>query len=122
MADTVDDLSAPLGQRTARKRRFRLPFNAMQLLAVLLGLFLAAFAGFAVFHHNPMGGEPVARIALNQPKPMDDKAAPAPERDTKATPKQEPAAGDRKTVTIIDGSSGARHNVEIGAGNPAEKA
>jgi uncharacterized protein len=122
MADTVDDLSAPLGQRTARKRRFRLPFTAMQLLAVLLGLFLAVFAGFAIFNHNPMGGEPIARIVLNEPKPSDDKAAPAPERGTKAAPKQEPATGDRKTVTIIDGSSGARHNVEIGAGDAAEKA
>jgi len=128
MADTVDDLSAPLGQKTARKRRFRLPFTAMQLLAVLLGLFLAAFAGFAIFNHNPMGGEPIARIALNQPKPSDDnkpsddKPAPAPERGTKAAPKQEPAAGDRKTVTIIDGSSGTRHNVEIGTGDAVEKA
>ena len=122
MADTVDDLSAPLGQKIARKRRFRLPFTAMQLLAVLLGLFLAAFAGFAIFSHNPMGGEPIARIALNQPKPSDDKPAAAPDHAAKVEPKQEPATGDRKTVTIIDGSSGARHNVEIGAGDAADKA
>jgi uncharacterized protein len=123
MADTVDDLSAPLGQKAARKRRLRLPFSAMQLLAVLLGLFLAVFAGFAIFDHNPLGGEPIARIALNQLRPSEDKAAapPAPEQTTKAAPKQEPA-GDHKTVTIIDGSSGARHNVEIGASDPAEKA
>jgi polysaccharide deacetylase 2 family uncharacterized protein YibQ len=123
MADTVDDLSAPLGQKTARKRRLRLPFGAMQLLAVLLGLFLAVFAGFAIFSHNPLGGEPIARITLNQPPPPDDKAAAAPalEQSAKAAPKQEPA-NDHKTITIIDGSSGARHNVEIGAGDPAEKA
>jgi uncharacterized protein len=121
MADTVDDLSAPLGQKTARKRRFRLPINAMQVLATLLGLFLAAFAGFAIFSHNPMGGEPIARIALNPPKPTEEKAAPAPEAGMKAAPKQEPPASDRKTVTIIDGSSGARHNVEIGAGDAVER-
>ena len=38
MADTVDDLSAPLGQKAERRKRsFRLPFTAMQALASLLG-------------------------------------------------------------------------------------
>ena len=65
MAETADDLSTPLGQETARrKRRFRLPFTGIQALAVLLGLFLAVFAGFAIFNDNPLGGEPMARIAL----------------------------------------------------------
>ena len=36
----------------------------MQALAVLLGLFLLAFAGFAIFNKDPLGGEPVAHIAL----------------------------------------------------------
>ena len=65
MAETADDLSAPLGQKTVRaKRRFRLPFTGMQVLAVLLGLFLVIFAGFALFNANPFGGEPIVRIAL----------------------------------------------------------
>ncbi len=42
MTEAADELSAPLGQKTGRgKRRFRLPFTAMQALAVLLGLFLS---------------------------------------------------------------------------------
>ena len=36
----------------------------MQALAVLLGLFLVTFAGFAIFNDNPLGGEPIARVAL----------------------------------------------------------
>ena len=65
MADAVDDLSAPLGQKTERrKRRFRLPFTAMQALAGLLGLFLLTFIGFALFGDNPLGGEPVAHVAI----------------------------------------------------------
>ena len=68
MAETADDLSAPLGQKTERsKRRFRLPFTGMQALAVLLGLFLVAFAAVALFTDNPLGGEPVAQIALRNP-------------------------------------------------------
>jgi polysaccharide deacetylase 2 family uncharacterized protein YibQ len=123
MADAADDLSTPLGQTTRRrKRHFRPPFTALQALAVLLGLFLAAFAGFAIFTDNPLGGEPIAHVALRQTAPTDNKAAPEPEHGTeqaaKAAPKQ---PGEQKTVTIIDGSSGARHDVVIGDGT-ADKA
>jgi hypothetical protein len=41
MPETLDELSAPLGQNTAaRKRRSRLPFTAMQAFAFVLGLSL----------------------------------------------------------------------------------
>ena len=54
MTETADELSTPLGQEKApRKRRFRLPFTAMQALAVLLGLFLTGFATLALFTDNP---------------------------------------------------------------------
>ena len=76
MTETADELSTPLGQKTERKkRRFRLPFTAMQALAVLLGLFLVAFLGVALFTDNPLGGEPVARIALRKAPAADEKAA-----------------------------------------------
>jgi hypothetical protein len=122
MDDTVDDLSAPLGQNMERrKRRFRLPFTAMQALASLLGLFLLTFIGFALFNDNPLGGEPVARVALGE-KATGEKApamAAGPgEHGEKAAPK--PAErGEHKTVTIIDGSSGKRQDVLVGGG--AEK-
>jgi polysaccharide deacetylase 2 family uncharacterized protein YibQ len=117
MTEMTDDLSTPLGQKTERqKRRFRLPFTAMQALAVLLGLFLVAFLAVALFTDNPFGGEPVARIALRPPA-ADEKLP------TAASGRAEPAAksaqqapsGDSKTVTIIDGSSGKRQDVVIGS-------
>jgi hypothetical protein len=118
MAETADELSTPLGQTAARKkRRFRLPFTAMQALAVLLGLFLVGFAGIALFTDNPLGGEPVAHIALHK-APADEKpvmaAAEHSEPAAKAAPKQAPAS-ENKTVTIIDGSSGKRQDVVIGS-------
>src|ERR1700730_6111042 len=77
MAETADDLSTPLGQKTLRaKRRYRLPFTGIQGLAVVLGLFLVAFAGFAIFNDNPLGGEPIARIALRQATPDEKPASP----------------------------------------------
>ncbi len=125
MADTADDLSVPLGQDTVReKKRFRLPFTAMQALAVLLGMFLAVFAGFALFREDPLGGEPIAHVAIQSSKPTEVKpvapAAPLESSSTKADARQA-ASGDQKTVTIIDGSSGTRHDVVI-AGEGADKA
>ena len=89
----------------------------------MLGLFLVVFMGFAIFNDNPFGGEPISRVALRQAAPADEKPA------TAATSESAPAAksaakqagtGDQKTVTIIDGSSGARHDVVIG-GDAADK-
>jgi polysaccharide deacetylase 2 family uncharacterized protein YibQ len=124
MAETADDLSTPLGQKVMRgRRRYRLPFTGIQALAALLGLFLLTFAGFAIFNDNPLGGEPIARVALRQPdqaagKPSPASAIPAPKSATK-----EAATGERRTVTIIDGSSGARHDVTIsGSGDVPDTA
>jgi len=124
MAETADDLSAPLGQKAARKRRFRLPFTATHVLAVLLGLFLVTFAGFALFSDNPLGGEPMVRVALPQQASPSEKPAMTPsnaaEPVAKSAPKQA-ASGEQKTITIIDGSSGARHDVTI-SGDGTDKA
>jgi polysaccharide deacetylase 2 family uncharacterized protein YibQ len=126
MTETADDLSAPLGQKTAArgKRRLRLPFTAMQALAVLLGLFLAVFAGFAIFADNPFGGEPVAHVAIRQNNEPAEKAAAASpavaDHGAKSAAKQSPA-GEPKTVTIIDGSSGKRQEMVIGS-DGADKA
>jgi uncharacterized protein len=119
MTETADDLSTPLGQKTAArgKRRFRLPFTAMQALAVLLGLLLATFAGFAIFGDNPFGGEPVARVAIRPNSQPDEKPAtmPAGVADHGAESGSKRVAGaESKTVTIIDGSNGKRENVVIG--------
>ena len=126
MTETADELSTPLGQKTERqKRRFRLPFTAMQALAVLLGLCLVAFLTTALFVDNPLGGEPVAHVALRKSPAADDKHAPAAsvhaEQPAKSAMKQA-ASGDNKTVTIIDGSSGKRQDVVIGGDAATDKA
>src|SRR3954470_16872117 len=123
MADAVDDLSAPLGQKTVRKprRRYRLPFTATQALAVLMGLFLTAFLGFVLFNDNPLGGEPAMRVAIRVPPPAEKAAPPAetqaPVVKSAADLKPADPAGKR-TITIIDGSSGARHDVVVSSDAP----
>lgn len=128
MTETADDLSAPLGQdKPRRKRRLRLPFTAMQALAILLGLFLASFAGFAIFNKDPLGGEPMTRLAIGVPKATDEKPAAAAGHSQESKPdgkheaKEAPKQGEQKTVTMIDGSTGTRRDVVIGAGEAADK-
>jgi uncharacterized protein len=139
MAEAADDLSAPLGRDSARgKRRLRLPFTPIQGLAALLGLFLVTFAGYALFNDDPLGGEPMTRIAIG-PSSGEDKAVEKStdkhgEKPAAVAHGSEPAANaardnakagapsDQHTITIIDGSSGTRHDVTIsGAGEAQEK-
>ncbi len=126
MAEAADDLSAPLGRNPVRgKRRIRLPFSAVQVLAAVIALFLATFAGYALFNDDPQGGEPRARIAIAPTVPDGEKSG---ERVAEKPASAEPmthspaGAGEQRTVTIIDGSSGARHDVTIAGGAPEKGA
>jgi polysaccharide deacetylase 2 family uncharacterized protein YibQ len=122
MTETADDLSTPLGQKPVRKKgRFRLPFTGIQALAVVLGLILIAFVGIAIFNDNPLGGEPIAHVAIRQQTPAAEKSAAAPSTapDPAANaPARQAAPADQRTITIIDGSSGARHDVVVGGSAP----
>ena len=117
MAVSADDLSAPLGQKPARtKRRFRLPFTGTQAAATALGTLLLGFAGVAIFHKDPMGGEPMARVAIKVSETAAQKPAVTPPVDDKHGMPDTARSADtpgQKTITIIDGSSGARQNVVV---------
>jgi polysaccharide deacetylase 2 family uncharacterized protein YibQ len=120
---TTDDLSAPLGQDRPRKRRIRLPFTTPQAIATLLALFLLTFAGFALFHRDPFGGEPIVKITYDPATLLAEKPA---KPSTGAEPPASTAVTDtshgQRTVTIIDGSSGKRHDMVIGGDGPAQAA
>jgi len=125
---SADELSAPLGQKRSRwqrLRRFRLPFTFAQTIAALLGAFVAAFVGFALFGNDPFGGEPLVHVEI-KPAPEDQakQAAAAPGKDhgshaepaAKADPgKEAGAAAGQKTITIIDGSKGTHQDVVVAA-------
>jgi polysaccharide deacetylase 2 family uncharacterized protein YibQ len=138
---TADELSAPLGRAPPPRKRRRTPFSLLQLLATLAALVLLTFAGFALFGRDPMGGEPMVRLAINPespsavlpgkpPAPADAPAAaaavaanPAPPPASAAAPPRDPpaAAAGQRTVTIIDGSSGARTEIVVSdKADPAE--
>lgn len=129
--DTTDDLSTPLGQQvkhTPAWLRYRLPFTLPQALGVLLGLVLLTFVGYAVFNDDPLGGEPMAKVALTPEAKVaagkePAKTAPNAMSPNAMAPAVTPAAPkpagpvEQKTITIIDGSSGARRDVTVPSGD-----
>jgi polysaccharide deacetylase 2 family uncharacterized protein YibQ len=129
---TADDLSAPLGQQP-RKRRFKSPVSISHVIAGALLLFLGVFAAWAIIGDNPFGGEPVVAVPVDlhampaakkaeaTPMPEANPSVPAPGGHDGAAnasmpgspaPAQTNAPGT-KTVTIIDGKTGARQEVVI---------
>lgn len=130
----ADDLSAPLGQNKAPRRKRRVPLAVLYAVLGLASTFVVVLAGWAMLVDEPFGGEPLAivstelkTVAAAASKPEDitivrpsaggpgGNAATHPNRydgpaqDTAAaTP---PPAG--KTITIIDGTSGKREQVVI---------
>jgi polysaccharide deacetylase 2 family uncharacterized protein YibQ len=125
MAD--DDLSAPLGRRPRKKKRFVLPVSMPRMIAAALFACVATAAGWALMVDDPLGGEPMVVVSAQgrnpAPTAKGPDAAPAPHTPavtvTAAQPDKPPASP--QTVTIIDGSTGKRQEVVVG-GNAASKA
>ena len=137
MAD--DELSTPLGQNAKKKRRrFKLPIRVPHVIVGALGLFVCAFAGWALMVEDPLGGEPVAVVAtgfdppklgptmpavlsggnaVQGPRSYDGPGTPAPKQlqvpASVETPPADTPTPNTKTVTIIDGSTGKRQEVAI---------
>jgi uncharacterized protein len=129
---TTDDLSAPLGQQPVKRRR-RFPISVPQVIGGALALFFGVFVLWAVLGDDPFGGEPmiavpidfhaapatksseapVARGAANVAQPPDRYDGPASgSAPALALPSQSPPAST-KTITIIDGKTGERHEVLV---------
>jgi polysaccharide deacetylase 2 family uncharacterized protein YibQ len=131
---TADDLNAPLGQQF-RKRRLAISISTSQVIAGGLVLFLAVFVVWAMAWYDPFGGEPVVVVPIKQQpgvavttpdgKPMPKVVAANPDRYDGPAPgapgQSAPAqpTGPTRTITIIDGKTGARQEVTIPANEPA---
>ena len=115
---TTDDLSAPLGQDRAASGASGCPSQRRRHWPRCCGLVsCSSFVGFAIFNHDPLGGEPVARVRRpGRPPASEDKPRRRPTRaEQPGPPAAEAADSDRdsKTITIIDGSSGKRQDVVV---------
>lgn len=114
----ADDLSAPLGQNRAPRRRLTLPLVIPQAVLGLLSLFVVILAGWAIIVDEPFGGEPwaVASADLTAVRTggKPDEAGPLPSlQAANAGPATVAPPPGSKTVTIIDGISGKREEITI---------
>lgn len=138
-----DDLEKPLGvpepdaanglaaEPEHRRKRRHVPVGMP--IAALLALCLLGFVGWAIVVDDPTGGEPIAVVALppGTIPATPNAAAPASEPGGAAAPADKPGTGQPgtgqkgaapgapaggQTVTIIDGSTGKRQQVSVGAG------
>ena len=111
-----DELDRPLGlDGTCRKRRWTLPLRPLSALSIVLALFLLSFTGFVVFNDDPLGGEPVSSIAVGMLQARNSAGrAPSEAQMSAQRPAQGPTLkAGQKTVTIIDGTTGARQSVVV---------
>jgi polysaccharide deacetylase 2 family uncharacterized protein YibQ len=130
---TADDLSAPLGQGTPKQPRFRLPVRPSHVIAGILGFALLAFAGWALIGNDPFGGEPMVVVSADPRAPARTPTEGEPDKPAAASPtaasphpapspaSPAPATAENSvaspSITIIDGMSGKRQEVPIGAGD-----
>jgi len=124
---TTDDLSAPLGQGKAVKRRHVLTITLSHAIVGMLSIVIAVFAGWAIFVRDPFGGEPLAVVHADFGQVKVGKASAdkgEPQADTAAKQRAErsvtpaieiarPSPPPMQTITIIDGTSGKRQEIEI---------
>jgi uncharacterized protein len=130
----ADDLSAPLGQTKTKKPRFVLSIAVPQVIAGGLVLFVILFGAWALLANDPLGGEPVVVVAAKPnaaganpdganagsqgPNRYDGPVAGQKQSNPALGPvpgaqsKPSPTPG-MQTITIIDGTSGKRQEVEI---------
>ncbi|MGD0334380.1 MAG: hypothetical protein ABSA90_14160 [Xanthobacteraceae bacterium] len=135
----ADDFSAPLGQEPVKRRR-GLPIAVPHVIAGALGLFFALFVVWVIVGDGSFGGEPTVTVPIDLhaakvvtkpeaiPPPQANAGVQAPgpsDRPTVAVvpasqpPPNQAAPESTRTVTIIDGKTGARQEVVIPAAPPA---
>jgi polysaccharide deacetylase 2 family uncharacterized protein YibQ len=121
----VDDLTAPLG-RGRRKRRRAIKLPVPQIMAGILAAFLGLFVLWAVVADDPYGGEPMAVVSANLRLPAKTSGISSSQQGAPAAEKPHDAHGmasasqaasggppNTTTVTIIDGKTGAKHEVVV---------
>lgn len=116
----ADDLKTPLKSQQGPRSRFLLPFNPLVILTAAMAAVIGMAIAWIVIYDDPLGGEPRHIVKIEQilPPAASQKAAPQ-----AATPQQAPEApkGDQRTITIIDGNTGARREIVINENRPANE-
>ena len=122
----ADDLENPLGQHLEKKRgkasKRLLPAAALPITGGALALFAAVFIWVNVAAEKN-GGEPFAIAPIKQGETTNSAAKSSPSLAAQSAAKNDStAAPGSRTVTIIDGKSGARQEIVIRDADPGAPA
>jgi len=121
----ADDLENPLGQHPEKKRgkasKRLLPASALPIIGGALALFAAAFVWVNVAAERN-GGEPFAVAPIKQGEAAKPAAKSPPSVSAQSKDEAKGSPADTRTITIIDGKSGARQEIVIKDADPAATA
>jgi polysaccharide deacetylase 2 family uncharacterized protein YibQ len=111
----ADDLNSPLKAKPEGKGPRRTPVNPLALLTMTLAAALATAIGWVLVYDDPLGGEPRQVVKIEQilvpPSQQTKKETPSKNQPANETPL--PPSADQRTVTIIDGNTGAKREIVI---------
>jgi uncharacterized protein len=120
--ESTDDLSKPLGTKKPKRGKFfTIPsWIVARAIAGVLGCCVAVLAGWIMFVDEPYGGEPMTIVSTDT-RASSPAAKPGEKPGDQASkPETAPTAlaegekpGQGQTVTIIDGSTGKRQEVNV---------
>jgi polysaccharide deacetylase 2 family uncharacterized protein YibQ len=116
----ADDLDTPLKALVKNSSKRRLPVSPPTLLTVALAGALGFAMLWILIYDDPLGGEPRHVVKIDPiAVPQNAKTKTAPDAKTQQT-KETPAAPgpDQRTITIIDGNTGAKRNVVVNNPGP----
>jgi polysaccharide deacetylase 2 family uncharacterized protein YibQ len=119
----TDDLGTPLGKKPPQ-RKWRLPAQTLPIVGGALALFAAVFVWVSV-SGNSQSGEPYVVVGIDKPdaNKTASTAAPATGKPTAAASQDTSSApSGARTITIIDGKSGAQREVILKGADPATAA
>ncbi len=106
----ADDLDTPLKAKKNGSAPKRVPVSLLGLATAGLAAALGVAIVWVAIYDDPLGGEPRQIVKIEQIVPQ----AKAPDGQKQVRPDRPQDAGDQRTVTIIDGNTGAKRQVVIG--------
>ena len=116
----ADDLDSPLKALAKNTSKRRLPFSPLTLLTTALAAVLGFTMLWILVYDDPLGGEPRHVVKIDPiPTSQDSKIKTAPQVKTQQTKQAPTTPGpDQRTITIIDGNTGAKRDVVINNPKP----
>jgi polysaccharide deacetylase 2 family uncharacterized protein YibQ len=115
MPALADDLGTPLKAKQKDKAARRLPVSPLGLLTLVLASVIGVAIGWVLIYDDPLGGEPRHIVKIEQIVPVAPQAQTQPKTspEVKREPPVRTQGDDQRTITIIDGNTGAKREIVI---------